>query len=301
MKKNGLFLTAIAVMGMLFVGCPSETKGKDTTPTTDGNQFQKIYVGGFNNNWGDGYKMITTDGVNYTVTLTAESDKPTPWGMKFFTDKGWEEQYVRADMFTLTHEDLKYVESNETVKFTKAKKSDVTEGMRTNNSQIYLKYLVEKDTQVTVNFNLETMDVSVVYQHTNVGVNDVLLSDVVPYFDSGAGLIMLSLDNVASSGNTKVYNCQFYYSESIENWEYNTAQVGFLITRAEGEWSQTFYTVNDISVGNETALTFIHYIEPTHGIVGLNNGKYNVKVTIIADDSNVWSHCTVKCLITAAD
>ena len=58
-----------------------------------------MYISGLNSNWaGDtdsGDADIMTKGANdvYTFTFTAENTQPFPYGFKFTTEKGWQEQY----------------------------------------------------------------------------------------------------------------------------------------------------------------------------------------------------------------
>ena len=58
-----------------------------------------MYISGLNNKWAgntdSGNAYIMTKGANdvYTFTFTAENTQPFPYGFKFTTEKGWQEQY----------------------------------------------------------------------------------------------------------------------------------------------------------------------------------------------------------------
>lgn len=106
MKHIWKMLLAMAVMMM--IACPNtNTEEEDKGGDTD------IYISGLSgNNWagdsdaGSADKM-TQDGDVYTFKFTPEADgKSFPYGFKFSSSKGWNEQYINSAYKTTTTQEI---------------------------------------------------------------------------------------------------------------------------------------------------------------------------------------------------
>ncbi|MBP5450214.1 MAG: InlB B-repeat-containing protein, partial [Spirochaetales bacterium] len=299
----------------------STTDGATVTLTANWKYIiNGIYLSGFEGVWAysntpnECPQMTSTDGNIYTYTVSCEMLNPTPYGIKFVSDRGNMVQFVRAEAFELGSErSVKYVASDEEIPFvlTTAEEIDATDDngdriYHDDNTKIYLEETIVTGTVVTVTLNLETMTAKIAYSGTGDKVNSHPLDEVSPQLFSSLGdnrIIPLSLDQNMSDGNTYVYSGEFTFdADENEYWGQDVeTEMAFIVTESTGwDFSEKFGGAS-VKLGKTTNV--IYQANKDAVVSGLIDGHtYSVIVTATAfDDKLEWADSTIDILITDND